>query len=281
MYIMKILQYSIVPPLEGKSATYYQIKIQELLEELTILSKKYHITLGIYDLIDESNRITGEIIIQKKRIDSGLYLEMFQTYLIENDFCDFKLKYRLFRPIKENETLETLLSWFENIGNKLADSFVIIGNYKNKHLRTDVALKHLCEHFPHKEYGCVIIPHRPNELERCRKRISTGCSFFVSQIIVDETFTKKHSLLYDSIKIPIYFTITHITSNGMWDFLLTLGVKTYDNFENKVVKDKQLTNLYLNKLIQLIKTKKQYINFEILSHLKKNRIIFLRLFSSL
>ena len=51
------------------------------------------------------------------------------------------IKYRLFRAIRENENEKQLLEWFINIGNNVADSFVFVGNYKNKLLTTDKALK--------------------------------------------------------------------------------------------------------------------------------------------
>ena len=275
------IQYSIVTPLQDKSFSYYQEKIISLIEELKLLQTKNKIILSIYDLIDEPNRISYEIIIQKKRIKPEIYLEMFQTFLKEKQILDMNLEYRLFRSIRESETIDEILVWFKNIGNKLADSFVIIGNYKNKKLRTNNVLKMLYLKNPNKEYGCIIIPYRNSEFDRCKKRIKLGCSFFVSQIIVDDKFTKEHLKLYENINIPIYFTLTYIPSINTWNFLKTLGVKSYFKYEEKIVKDKEKTNNHLEKIIRLVTSIKHYINFEIIPHSKKIRISYINLFLKL
>lgn len=272
-----IIQYSIIPPLINKDNKYYQKKMLDLINELKELETKYKIILSIYDLIDEPNRLTGEIIKQKKRLKPEIYIKMFKNILKEKK-VKLNVEFRLFRSIREYETINDMLSWFKNIGNKLADSFVIIGNYKNKNLRTDSVLKTLCLNFPEKKYGCILIPHRDNELKRCKKRIELGCSFFISQIIVDDKFKETHNQIFKEINVPIYFTITHVTSKNFWKFLQTLGVKSYFDFEKKIVDDKEKMNEHLKKIYTQVKKIKHFINFEIMSHKNSIRLFYIKLF---
>ena len=67
---MNFIEYSIISPLINKNNEYYENKISKLIIELeTLLKKNNNLILGIYDLIDEPNRINNKIIIQKKRLD--------------------------------------------------------------------------------------------------------------------------------------------------------------------------------------------------------------------
>lgn len=274
---MDTIQYSIISPLFGKEENYYEKKILNLVEELNIILTQKKVILCFYDLLDEPNRITGDIIKQKKRIKPEEYIKKIKNYLSKNNI-KLHVKYRLFRSIRENETNNKLLDWFQKIGNIIADDFVLVGNYKNSILKTENALKYLCNKNPKKKYGCVIIPHRSDEYNRCLRRQDLGCSFFVSQIIVDIEFTKSEMSIFNDIKIPVYFTVTYITNKKMWNFLETLGVKSHINFEDKIENTFEKSNVHLQKIINFIRYTNNYINFEILIHSREKRLEYIKNF---
>lgn len=279
---MKLFQYSIVPPLISSNEDSYNEKIKKLIEELKLLTKKNtHLILGIYNLIDEPNRVTNEIIIQKKRLDPIIYLIKIKKHIENNNlFSELCIKYRIFRAIKDNETLSEYIDWVKDKANIYCDDFVIIGNFKNKILRTDDIVNELNK-IKCINYGCFINPYRNNELERCKNRIENGCSFFINQIIVDSAFPLNISQFYDNIKKPIYFSITFINHHNIWNICKSLGVVTNFNYESKISNDPNIYNNNMLNLILLIEKHNQFINFEILSHNSEIRLKFINTFISL
>lgn len=262
------IQFCLLPPLINKSESYYESHLQKTLNEINILltcDKVNTLTIVVYDLIDEFNRVTGELIVQKKRVKSVGFLKN-----IKSKTQNKNVFYRLFRAIKENETKEQLLNWVEEIGNPIADSFVFVGNHKNKQLTTNVALDYVTKNNTiNKSYGSVVIFHRKNEYERCLKRIHLGVSFFVSQIIVDNIHNTNTKKIFN-LDIPIYITLTPITSNMIWNMLQGLGVITNNNFI--VPTDDVSVNNHLYELMKFVHKEKQYISFEIITHNKNKRI---------
>ena len=260
------IQYGLIPPLVNKSETYYEKKITQTIEEIQILldnNKIASLIITIYDLIDEYDRITKEIIIQKKRIDSCDFLNE-----IKNKLKLLKTKknieYRLFRAIKENETKDELLNWINTIGNFVADSFVFVGNYKNKNLTTNIALEYIIKNnLQNKKYGSVVIFHRNDEYNRCLKRINLGVSFFSSQIIVDDCHTKNTNKIFN-LDIPIFVTITPIFSKNIWIFLKSLGVSSHNNFITPNNEKHMFEHLL--KMIKFIINNNKNISFELLTH---------------
>jgi hypothetical protein len=272
------IQINFTSPLYDKSEQYYENYLQKTIDEIIIfISNKNikYLTITIYDLIDEYDRITKKIIIQKKRIDNNIFIDNLKNRLNNKiNLLNNKLiiKYRLFRAIRENENEKQLLKWFINIGNNVADSFVFAGNYKNKLLTTDNALKFIINNnIIKKEYGCVTIFHRKNELERCLNRISSGASFFVSQIIVDNKLNDTTKIFFDTIKVPIYINITLVSSNNIWNLLKSLGVISNYNFENNIPQNDSEIYNHVYKLIKFIRNENKYISFELLTHIKKER----------
>lgn len=279
---MKPVQYSILPPLINKSDNYYNEKVKLLIKEIQIfLDKKIDLILGIYDLIDELNRIDKKIIIQKKRLDPIIYLIKIKSYIEKNKlFLQSNIKYRIFRAIKDNENLIEYIDWVKNKANLYCDDFVIIGNFKNKILKTDNIIQELNK-IECINYGCFINPYRNNELERCKNRIKYGCSFFINQIIVDIEFPLKINEFYNNINKPIYFSVTFINSINTWNICKSLGVITNYNYENKISNDPKIYNNHMLNLILLIINYNQFINFEIMSHNNEIRLNFIDSFINL
>jgi|SaaInlStandDraft_5_1057022.scaffolds.fasta_scaffold32254_2 hypothetical protein len=272
------IQINFTSPLYDKSEQYYENYLQKTIDEIIIfISNKNikYLTIAIYDLIDEYDRTTKKIIIQKKRIDNNTFIDNLKNRLKNKiNLLNDKLiiKYRLFRAIRENENEKQLLDWFINIGNNVADSFVFAGNYKNKLLTTDKALKFITNNnIIKKEYGCVTIFHRNNELERCLHRINLGSSFFVSQIIVDNNVNDTTKDFFNIINVPIYINITLVSSSNIWNLLKSLGVISNYNFENNIPQNENEIYNHIYKLIKFIKKENKYISFEMLTHIKKER----------
>ncbi len=279
---MKSYQYSIVPPLLNTKEGYYEDKIEKLIKEIEIfLTKNNNMILGIYDLIDEPNRITNEIILQKKRLNPLTYLIKIKKYIEKNNLSsNLTVKFRIFRAIKENETIYEFIDWVKNKANLYCDDFVIIGNYKNKSLRTDDVLNKLHE-IECVNYGCFIDPYRPNELERCKKRIKNGCSFFINQIIVDSEFPTDISNFYSNIEKPIYFSITFVTSQSIWNICKSLGVVSNFNFGEKINYDDNICDINMTNVIMLVKKHNQFINLDIMSYNTENRLKLIKRFNGL
>ena len=271
------IQFCLLPPLINKSDSYYESHLQKTLNEINILLTCYKVntlTIVVYDLIDEFNRVTGELIFQKKRVKSVGFLKN-----IKSKIKNKNVFYRLFRAIKENETKEQLLNWVEEIGNPIADSYVFVGNHKNKQLTTNIALDYVIKNNTiSKSYGSVVIFHRKNEYERCLQRKHLGVSFFVSQIIVDNVHNTTTKKIFD-LNIPIYVTLTPITSSMIWNMLQGLGVITNNNFI--IPNDEKGVNEHLYNLAKFVHQEKQYISFEIITHNKKKRINTLVKFTEL
>ena len=262
-------QICFLSPMYGKDDEYYINYLNKTINEINIILENENIKslyVCIYDLIDEYDRITKEIIIQKKRIPNYFFINQIKNKLNNSKFF-YKIHFRLFRAIKENETKKDLLNWFHNIGNKFAESFVIVGNFKNKLLTTDIALEYIFRNNKEKkEYGCVTIFNRNNEIERVKNRILIGASFFITQIIVDKNINFKIN------NIPIFASISPVFSDKTWQLFKSLGVKSDDNFENNIPSNENETKDHLKKLIYFVNSNNMICSFEIIINNKSKRI---------
>ena len=277
------LQYAILPPLLNKTKIYYQKYNNKILEEILFLikSKKLiFLNLTVYDLIDEYDRVTKELIIQKKRIEPVVFIKNLKTLLQKNNINISKLKFTLIRAIRQNETKEDLLEWIINNANDLVDNIVFVGNFKNKILTTDIAIDYVISNNPViKKYGSVVIFHRKNEYERCIKRKKLGIDFFVSQIIIDKiSETEIDNII--KLNIPIFITITPLTSYKLLNILKGLGVIFNDININNKFDDVSIAS-HLNSLIQFIIEKKQKISYEIFTPKKSKRLQLLNILKTL
>lgn len=277
------LQYAILPPLLNKTKIYYQKYNNKILEEISFLIKNkklIFLNLTVYDLIDEYDRVTKELIIQKKRIEPVVFIKNLKTLMQKKNINISKLKFTLFRAIRQNENKKDLLEWIINNANDLVDNIVFVGNFKNKILTTDIAIDYVISNNPViKKYGSVVIFHRKNEYERCIKRKKLGIEFFVSQIIIDKiSETEIDNII--KLNIPIFITITPLTSYKLLNILKGLGVIFNDININNKFDDVSIAS-HLNSLIQFIIEKKQKISYEIFTPKKSKRLQLLNILETL
>lgn len=266
-------------PLSGKDEKYYNEYLDKTINEINIIFKNEKIKklyICIYDLIDEFDRVTKELIIQKKRLSNYIFISQIRSRLEDSIFF-YKINFRLFRAIKDNETKEDFLNWFNIIGNKFADSFVIVGNFRNKLLTTDIALEYVFKNNEkEKEYGCVTILHRNNEKERIKKRILIGASFFVSQIIVNSDM-----LLEINISTPVFVTLSPVFSTKTWELFKSLGVKSTKDFENNIPSNDYQTMEHIKNIFYNINSNNMICSFEIIIHNKEKRLTYFKFLNKL
>ena len=211
-----------------------------------------------------------------------VFLKSLRQKIATSDLClcdKCEISYRLFRAIRENETEELFLNWFTTVGDMVADSFVVVGNYKNKLFRTDDALLCLKNDDRQRQYGTVLILHRTDELRRTKKRVGLGVSFFNTQIVVDANFVDLYKDIFLFLEsFDVFISVTIVKSVKIWNLLTSLGVVSYSNFEQTISLDSYSAYTHLEQIIGSVRDSGIQVSFELLNHTKKYRLQDLKKF---